>query len=71
MPKALQDLYLRLLSERSFKRAFAACYTANYGALARAHCEAALPNEERHRGVSAREISAREISSSAQRTCSG
>ena len=65
MPKALQDLYLRLLSERSFKRAFAACYTANYGSLARAHCEAALPNEDRHRGVSAGEIS-----SSAQRTAS-
>jgi len=30
LPRALQALYLRLLSEPTFKRAFASCYTANY-----------------------------------------
>jgi hypothetical protein len=46
LARALQALYLRLLSEPTFKRAFAMCYTANYQRLATQHFEACLPPSE-------------------------
>ena len=46
LARALHGLYLRLLSEATFKRAFAVCYTTNYSRLARLHFEASFPGEE-------------------------
>jgi hypothetical protein len=46
LARALQALCLRLLSEPSFKRAFAACYTTLYRHLAIQHFQTPLPEEE-------------------------
>lgn len=46
LARALQALYLRLISEPTFKRAFAACYTTNYLSLTTQHFTATLPASE-------------------------